>query len=84
MSKHLTYAVVENRGRYEIVEGRWEARPNRVCYYLKRFNCRDDFDKWVEMVADHVTVIKRWTDRPPCHELQAIKEQYKDQWVPNP
>jgi hypothetical protein len=71
MSRHLIYAVICNTS------------GGMVSHYLKRFEDRRVFDGWCKMTQDsHCTVVRHWTDRPPCAQLAAIKQQYKDSWMP--
>lgn len=83
MSKHLIYAVVENRGGYKKVGDKFESDPSLICHYIKRFSDKETFYAWCKMSTGpdgHLSVIKHWTDRPPCAELQAIKKQYTATW----
>lgn len=73
MSRHLIYAVVHNTS------------GGRSLTYLKKFADRATFDGWTNMMnplnGGHCTVIKWWWDRPPCEELSAVEQQYRDTWT---
>jgi hypothetical protein len=85
MSRHLIYAVIENTGGYKKIDGKFVETPEAVHHYLKAFQDKDAFEKWMDAMSPenggHCRVVKWWWDRPPCVELAQIKEQYKETWI---